>query len=65
VNVGVKIVLFLSESVMTGPFAWICWKLLAVTSVRVESNIFKKTPYFPALLQFSELLAEDFGFNAD
>jgi len=35
----------------------------AVTSVRAESNIFKKMPYFPKLLQFSELLGEDFGFN--
>jgi hypothetical protein len=30
----------------------------------VESNIFKKMPHFPALLHFSELLGEDFGFNA-
>lgn len=29
----------------------------------MESNIFKKTPYFPNFLQFSELLVEDFGFN--
>jgi hypothetical protein len=35
-----------------------------VTSIKAELNIFKKTPYFPILLQFSELLVEDFGFIA-